>query len=344
VVDNSEDAFVQALRSLHLRLRSAPAGATPADLILHVDGHEFPLELKPYALVDMPRASQIRQLQASSKTPVGKPMLVVVGDRIVEGARDQLREAGISWFDLRGHLYLNGPGLRIDVPTPRFTEHAFSSQPLTGRVGLGTAIDLLLNRPRHTAVRETARRIKASPSTVSSALKALRAEGLIDDGGTPDLKALFWATARRWRPDWVAVARYPHPDGPMRNPALELGFDDPHKPGWSLTGDLAAAHLGAPIGVSSAAPPDFYVPSRQAHRLAVSILDQARPGSSPAARLAVPPVLAACEERIDISTSVDEHWLLARPLFVALGLAQDPGRGVEIIDAWTPSDEGTRVW
>jgi hypothetical protein len=36
-------------------------------------------------------------------------------------------------------------------------------------------------------------------------------------------------------------------------------------------------------------------------------------------------------------------WPVAHPLFVALDLAQDTGRGREILDAWTPT-EGTRVW
>jgi DNA-binding transcriptional ArsR family regulator len=212
---------------------------------------------------------------------------------------------------------------------------------LTGRVGIGTALDLLLCAPRQVVVREVARRIGASPSTVSNAVKALRDEGLVDDRGAPDLKALFSVTAKRWKPDWVAVARYPDPVGPMRNPALELGFDDPRSAGWALTGDVAAAHLGAPIGLVSGAPPDIYVPSRQAHRLAVSTLEESRQGTPPAARLAVPPVIAACEQRVGIAQST---WLLTRPVFVALELAQDPVRGTEILDGWTPEHGGVRVW
>jgi hypothetical protein len=35
---------------------------------------------------------------------------------------------------------------------------------------------------------------------------------------------------------------------------------------------------------------------------------------------------------------------LAHPLFVALDLAADPGRGREILDGWTPPADVARVW
>jgi len=40
----------------------------------------------------------------------------------------------------------------------------------------------------------------------------------------------------------------------------------------------------------------------------------------------------------------NQRWPLAQPLFVALDLAQDPGRGREILNDWTPPEPWHRVW
>jgi hypothetical protein len=175
------------------------------------------------------------------------------------------------------------------------------------------------------------------------AVKALREEELLNRDGDVDFQALFWATARRWNPRWVAVTRYPQPDGPLRNPALKLELDALERPGWALGGDLGAARLGAPIGLAAGAAPDFYVPTRQAHRLAISILGELRDGETGRARLAAAPVRVVCEERIAGEGPGDGRWPVTRPLFVALDLAQDPGRGEEILRGWDPPG-GARVW
>ena len=39
-----------------------------------------------------------------------------------------------------------------------------------------------------------------------------------------------------------------------------------------------------------------------------------------------------------------QEWPRAHPLFVALDLAQDVGRGREILDAWNPGERWGRVW
>jgi hypothetical protein len=342
-------ALVQTLADLRVKVRMPDPSDTGQawDLMLDLNGTWVGLDVKYYALVDQPRAAQvIRQLEGWRHCPHGgpKPLPVVVADRIVGGAREQFREAAVSWFDLRGHLYLAQPGLLMDVETPRIGRRVSRPRAFVGRVGLATAIDILLTRPFKAAVRETARRIGAAPSSVSAVMKSLRAEGLIGDDGTVDLEALFWATAREWKPHWVPVSRYPYPDAPMRNPALRLGLDNPQEPGWALGGDLAAAHLGAPIGLASGARPDLYIPTRQAHRLACSILGETRESLASAARLAVAPVVAVCEDRVDVAGWRDEHWFIARPLFVALDLAQDPNRGAEILQGWSPQVGGVRVW
>ena len=344
---NSEEAvkaLLEALTDLHLRVE--PTGNDHgSDLILDLDDRQLHLQVKNRSLVDQPQAHRLTQDPSSAFAEPTSPdaVPVVVSERIVEGARDHLREAGISWLDLRGHLYLSAPGLLLDVDTNRLTASPPSPTPLKGRVGLATGIDILLNQPGRAAVRETARRIGSAPSTVSSAIKSLRNEGLVDEQGAADPQALFWAVAREWAPEWVGVARYPDPDGPLRNPALQLGFEDPRASGWALGGDLAAAELGAPIGLAAGAPPDLYVPSRQAFRLARSILGTTLE-ANPAARLAVGPVAAVCEHRIEPAGGHGQYWPLARELFVALDLAQDPGRGTEILESWNPRFGGVHVW
>jgi hypothetical protein len=58
--------------------------------------------------------------------------------------------------------------------------------------------------------------------------------------------------------------------------------------------------------------------------------------------LRVAPVPLATRSRIDLSGP--PKWPLAHPLFVALDLAQDIGRGREILEAWNPDERWTRVW
>lgn len=342
--DEAEGALRHALVALGLTPVDTGRSDSGADLTVAVDGRLLSFDLKYYALVDLPRATHLSSLAARPTNSASAAIPVVISDRIVEQARQALRRAGVCWFDLRGHLFLTAPGLRVDVDTPRSSGVKRSPEPIAGRVGLATAIDILLHGPQSRAsVRDTARRIHAAPSSVSVAMKALRQANFMDDQGA-DLPALFWATVPYWTPHWVGVSRYPHPDRPMRNPALQIGFDDTDGAGWALTGDLAAAALGAPLGVPSDAPPQLYVPTRQAHRLAISILEESSSSASPKARLAVAPVRAACEQRIDTAGRHNEPWLLARTLFIALDLAQDPGRGTDILREWHPSIGGDRVW
>jgi hypothetical protein len=54
-------------------------------------------------------------------------------------------------------------------------------------------------------------------------------------------------------------------------------------------------------------------------------------------------VPAAVRRRVDLDKSPVE-WPLAHPLFVALDLAQDVGRGREVLDRWTPDTRWPRVW
>ena len=107
---NAEEAIevlAQTLAGLHMPTLPTPAGDPGSDLILDLGGRRLRLQVKYHALIDRSRALHLLRNLDSGVHPWDwgtDVILVVVSDRIVDGARDQLREAGVSWFDLRGHL------------------------------------------------------------------------------------------------------------------------------------------------------------------------------------------------------------------------------------------------
>jgi hypothetical protein len=155
---------------------------------------------------------------------------------------------------------------------------------------------------------------------------------------------LFWELAERWRPAQADVQTVPAPSGGPVNDALKVGFDDVAGTGWALTDTVAAAAYGAPVGVRSDHPRDFYVPDQATLRRAVRLLGPARDHSSRAATVRVAPVSMICSDRVDLTDRVGGGWPVAQPLFVALDLAQDPGRGREMLAEWTPPQRWRRVW
>jgi hypothetical protein len=129
--------------------------------------------------------------------------------------------------------------------------------------------------------------------------------------------------------------------------ALRLGLRDPESTlGWAMTDTMAAALYGAPVGVRTGYPPDFYVPTEAVFSRAIRLLGSAENPSDRKCRIRVAPVLMACDHRIDAAQAHlgDARWPLAHPLFVALDLAADPGRGSEILEGWSPPEPWQRVW
>jgi hypothetical protein len=125
---------------------------------------------------------------------------------------------------------------------------------------------------------------------------------------------------------------------------LRLGLEDAESTtGWALTDSAAAVAYGAPLAVRVEQLLDFYVPDQVTVRRATALLGEATSHSQARCALRVAPVPAACSHRVDLAASPFE-WPLAHPLFVALDLAQDAGRGREILAAWTPPDRWARVW
>ena len=132
---------------------------------------------------------------------------------------------------------------------------------------------------------------------------------------------LFWALGEVWRPvKVVGVAAAPEP------PNQE----------YVLGGDQAALELGAPVFTTDDRP-WFWVPTQTDARRAQRALGAADWTDRKAA-IAVPPTSLVVTRHVG-----GKDWPLAHPLFVALDLARDPGRGREILDQWEP--EGVvRVW
>lgn len=164
----------------------------------------------------------------------------------------------------------------------------------------------------------------------------------MDTDRTVDHPLLFWRLADRWTAPRTYLAQLPLPHVAAYR-ALRLGLDlGRDEVGWALTDSIAASVYGAPVAVHSEQMPDFYVPDGSLVRRATRLLGVGSRDSA-ACAIRVAPVMAACRDRVNLPTSPTE-WPLAHPLFVALDLAQDSGRGREILDDWTPTEPWTRVW
>ena len=216
---------------------------------------------------------------------------------------------------------------------------------LSGKAGLEVATALLMEPAAGVSVRELARRLGRSASTVSEVLAALRRAGLVDERHRVEGTQLFWQVADRWPAARVYLSRLPVPgDDATIAKSLRLGLDDAENTtGWALTDSAAAVAYGAPLAVRTGQLLDFYVPDQATVRRAAALLGAAP--SRPQARCAVrvAPVPAACSHRVDLAAN-PFGWPLAHPVFVALDLAQDAGRGREILGVWTPPDRWARVW
>lgn len=288
-----------------------------------------------------------RQLVRRHARSHHSPVVVLVADRVTEQARQRLREAGWSWLDLRGHLHLSSPELFVDAVIPSMKKAFGPSTPLAGRVGQEVAALLLLDPKRPASIREIARTINRSPSSVSEAIASMRDASLIDKHRKPTVPQLFWELAERWHPVSMDVERYPSPTvtgvPEAINDALRLGLDNVETTtGWAMTDTIAAVAYGAAVAARSDHPPDFYVPDQAVMRRALHLLGSASSHETRAATIRAAPFTLVCTQRVDLPSGT---WPLAKPLFVALDLAQDPDRGREVLAGWTPPQGvGPRVW
>lgn len=337
---DTEALVVDAFAQLGVEARQLVGMPGGGDLVLDPDGVGTPVEVKRRSLVTDDVAER---LLAEVARPDG--VLLVVGDRVTETARKLLTSRRAGYYDLRGRITLRVRGLVIDAEVEPVKERAARTNALSGKAGMEVAAALLMQPERGVAVRELARELGRSASTVSEVLAALRRDGLADAKNSVLDTQLFWQVADRWKAPTTYLTQLPLPgDASGTTKPLRLGLDDvEHEAGWALTDSIAAAAYGAPAAVRSGQLLDFYVPDQTLVRRATTLLGGA--GSASAARCAVrvAPVPAVCRHRVDLGTNSTE-WPLAHPLFVALDLAQDVGRGREILDVWTPDERWARVW
>jgi hypothetical protein len=312
-------------------------------VLLDPDGRRIHVLLKQAALATPATVAQLVARQEDAESV----LLVLVADRIPEAARRTLTSHGWGWLDLRGHVHLSGHGLFVDADVPSARGRAKRTGAFSGAVGVEVACSLLLAPDVRHGVRGLARNLGRSPSTVSDVLSTLREQGLVASDGRPALPGLFWEVAGSWNSAEVALASLPHPGSGSASAALQLGFENiSEQTGWALSGTLAAAAYGAPVAARSDFPPDFYIPDRATLQRAGRLLGVANDPGNRMASARVAPVPMICSERIDPAGSriSTEHWPLANPLFVALDLARDPGRGAEILDGWQPPAPWRKVW
>jgi len=337
---DSEALVIDALAQLGIRARQV-AGVLDrgTDVVIEPVGTHVSVKRRALVTDDVAR----RLLAETPPSP--DPALLVVGDRVTETARKLLLGHRAGYYDLRGHLALRSDSVVIDADVEPVSGHAERKNALSGSAGLEVATAVLMTPNAGAAVRELARALGRSASTVSQVLAALRRDGLVDDQHRVDGTQLFWQVADRWPAARVHLARPPVPgsDATVTRP-LRLGLDNAESTtGWALTDSAAAVAYGAPLAVRAEQFLDFYVPDQATARRATALLGEALSRSQARCALRVAPVPAACSHRVHLAANPFE-WPLAHPLFVALDLARDTGRGREILAAWTPPDRWARVW
>lgn len=173
----------------------------------------------------------------------------------------------------------------------------------------------------------------------------LNGDGLIDKRHRVTDSQLFWRVADVWSTFRTYLAALPpHEASSAIQAPLRLGLDPVDATGWALTDSAAALAYGAPLALRRDQVSDFFVPDDSSLKRAVRLLGLASSVTDAVASVRVAPVPAACEQRAFFGTPTIARWPLARPLFVALDLAEDVGRGREVLDAWTPEPRWPRVW
>jgi hypothetical protein len=249
---------------------------------------------------------------------------IIVADRISEEARRVLAEGRVAWLDRRGHLQLRGATVHIDAEVPPLVQPELTRvTDLFVPTGLDIAIALLLHPEETHRTTEVATLIGRSPGRVSEILAALRDWGLVDRQGRPSIPDLFDEMADAWTPSWRPLGTLPQPDANL----------------FRLSGTLGAVWHQAPVVASADWPAELYLEDQSELR-AMLRSHGASPGMPPAGQVAV------CPSRYGwtVPAKFSHHGFpVANHIVVALDLAQDRGRGREILEGWDPEGQ-VRVW
>jgi hypothetical protein len=333
---DSADALVDALHLLGVEAHRVDGGT--ADLEVEAGGTRLLVEARSVVTA----ADGARLVQDVANRDRAR---IVVADRIAAGAKELFRQAGVDFYDRRGELRILRPPIVIDVVVPSpARSRSGSTGPLSSQVAKEVAITCLLTPDQPHGVREVASYIERAPSAVSTSMADLRAEGLLTSAGEASVPDLFHELAAVWRRGPVPLADLPRPGAGGMNEQLDLGFDEvEHSAGWALTNTLAAASWAMPVVARGDYPPDFYLPSDADLRRARSLLGESSSPEGRACTVAVAPVRLVCLRRVDHSRTSGEVWPVANHIVVALDLAQDRARGLEILDQWHPKDIA-RAW
>lgn len=333
--------FLDALRDVGLDVSEAstPPRRLPdrgVDFVAIVNDQTLLVEMKA-VVTEREVSSVLSQLAA-----YGEGRWVVVARRIADGARAQLKDADVGYFDARGHLRLAlPPGILIDtdVPTPQAPEAL--APPFEGEVAKEVAIVLLTEPTSRPGPRALARITSRAPSAISGALARLRSNNLLTSENEPVLPDLFWALAGVWRRKGLAMAKLPTLKDRRTADLLQLGLGPKDEEGWALTDALGAQALGMPVVLSADYPPDFYVPTIIAFQRAQHFLGIAEQVEERACTVAVAPVPLVCRWRSEVTY---DQWKVASHVVVALDLATEPSRGRETLERWNPPQGIVRVW
>lgn len=333
-------AFRAALREVGARadLTLEPNGDRRWDAGGTIEGVEVVVEIKA-----VPTVGDV--LALASRDP-GGAYPILLARRISSDVASLLTAHDMGFFDGRGRLRLWRRPLFVDTVVA--TDPPLSSDRSAPRFDTPSQLDValaVLDGTARLGVRATAARLARSPGTVSKQLAALRDVSLVDEVGEPTVPDLFEAVVEVWRPTRVALADRPREGLGRVNERLQIGIDDPSEPGWVLADAYAAAAWGAPIVITSASPPDFYVMDYRTLSRARSLLGSAEHGQH-ACTVAVAPAPFVCRNRYDLSNRVDSEFLFPSPIVAALDLAIDPSRGRETLEMWSRDlpAEVRRVW
>ena len=247
-----------------------------------------------------------------------------MADRISAEARRVLAEGRVAWLDRRGHLQLRGATVHIDADVPPLLlPEPTRVTDLFVPTGLDVAVALLLRPEQTHRPTEVATLIGRSPGRVSEIMAALRDRGLVDRQGRPAIPELFDEMAEAWAPSWRPLRTLPQPDADL----------------FRLSGTLGAVSLQAPVVATADWPAELYV-ERQSELRAVLRSHGASSEILPAGQVAVSPSRYGWA----VPAQLSHHGFpVANHIVVALDLAQDRGRGREILDGWDPEGH-VRVW
>ncbi len=189
LVPKIERALAALGEELSVAVRRRPAKAAPhaPDLIVELKGQRGPAVRLVIQVSANPRAAPIQTAAARAGDAAdhlgGIP--VVASARLGSGVRQWLRQEGIGYLDLHGHVFVRGAGIIIDrdhgpPSAPADPEPpAGSGSPFADRSSL-VVRHLLSGVPVQAGVRGLAAELGISPALVSRVLNRLRQDGYLE--------------------------------------------------------------------------------------------------------------------------------------------------------------------